>query len=66
MTWENFGRLSKEARIHFYRCPGCGEMVDNRLIEDVKIHHDHVLHPRPSPLPRQHQISADPSYSELA
>jgi hypothetical protein len=29
----------------FYRCPQCGAEVDNRQIEQVRRHHDHVLHP---------------------
>jgi hypothetical protein len=29
-----------------YRCPACGEMVDNTDRESVRVHHDHVLHPR--------------------
>ena len=31
---------------NLYRCPACGEMVDNRQREAVRFHHDHVLHPR--------------------
>jgi hypothetical protein len=66
MTWEDFGRLSKEERNHFYRCPGCGKLVDNRQIEDVKVHHDHVLHTRPSAPLRQQQPSAAPPHTEAA
>jgi uncharacterized Zn finger protein len=29
-----------------YRCPECGEMVNNRDPEAIRLHHDHVLHPR--------------------
>jgi hypothetical protein len=29
-----------------YRCPACGEMVHNADREAVRLHHDHVLHPR--------------------
>jgi hypothetical protein len=29
----------------FYRCPACGAEVDNQQREDVRFHHDHVLHP---------------------
>jgi PHP family Zn ribbon phosphoesterase len=29
-----------------YRCPACGEMVDNRCKAEVFRHHDHVLHPQ--------------------
>lgn len=32
----------------FYRCPGCGESVDRRHVDDVREHHHHVLH-RPCP-----------------
>ena len=28
----------------FYRCPGCGETVDQRRMDDVLEHHRHVLH----------------------
>ena len=28
-----------------YRCPACGEMVDNDQIADVLEHHQHVLRP---------------------
>jgi len=33
----------------FYRCPACGEMVDNHDRAAVGFHHDHVLHPRFDP-----------------
>lgn len=29
-----------------YRCPACGKMVDNYDREAVRVHHDHILHPR--------------------
>jgi hypothetical protein len=32
-----------------YRCPGCGETVDNLDREAVRLHHDHVLRPRQNP-----------------
>jgi hypothetical protein len=28
---------------YFYRCPGCGEMVDGRNYEKFRTHHYHVL-----------------------
>lgn len=28
---------------HFYRCPGCNEMVDGRQLSEVLLHHQHVL-----------------------
>src|SRR5436305_9862428 len=31
-----------------YRCPGCGELVDSRRLQDVLVHHQHVLHPPPA------------------
>ena len=31
-----------------YRCPGCGQIVDSRRIDEVLEHHQHVLH-RPYP-----------------
>lgn len=30
-----------------YRCPGCAETVDNRDLDAIRIHHQHVLNPRP-------------------
>jgi hypothetical protein len=39
-------RLEKPAKEDFYRCPACGEMVDNRDRAAIRFHHDHVLHPR--------------------
>jgi hypothetical protein len=29
-----------------YRCPACGELVDNTDWDAIRLHHDHVLHPR--------------------
>ena len=26
-----------------YRCPGCGEMVDQRRMDEVLLHHQHVM-----------------------
>ena len=35
-----------------YRCPACGEMVNSSEVEEVRLHHDHVLHPaRPAWFP---------------
>ena len=28
---------------HFYRCPGCNEMVDGGQLSEVLVHHQHVL-----------------------
>ncbi len=46
MTREDFAALSPEEQRNFYRCPACGEMVDNRQLEEIMLHHAHVLHPR--------------------
>jgi hypothetical protein len=35
--------LKSQQRSHFYRCPGCSEMVDGRQLSEVLIHHQHVL-----------------------
>ena len=35
-----------------YRCPACDELVDNTDREAVRLHHDHVLHPRQEILAR--------------
>ena len=32
----------------FYRCPGCGESVDTRRMDQVREHHHHVIN-RPYP-----------------
>ena len=29
-----------------YRCPGCGKMVDSRRMEEVLLHHRHVIEPQ--------------------
>ena len=26
-----------------YRCPGCGEMVDNRRVDEIQLHHRHMI-----------------------
>jgi hypothetical protein len=57
MTRENFDNLPEAERAHFYECPACGEMVDNRRADEVRLHHDHVLRPRPSdtlPVMKEH------------
>jgi hypothetical protein len=47
-------RAQKEKAVHsravrqaerFYRCPACGEQVDNDSPEEIRFHHSHVLHP---------------------
>jgi len=38
-------RTGTPLRKNFYRCPACGEMVNNTDRESVGLHHDHVLHP---------------------
>lgn len=30
---------------NLYCCPACGGLVDNRRRDEVRLHHDHVLHP---------------------
>ena len=35
--------LPSKERSHFYRCPGCSEMVDGRQLSEVLMHHQHVL-----------------------
>jgi hypothetical protein len=39
-------REQQRAPENSYRCPACGEMVENRDLGAVRFHHDHVLHPR--------------------
>ena len=38
---------------NFYRCPACGDLVDGKNIEAVRLHHSHVLHPMSGPFFRQ-------------
>jgi hypothetical protein len=45
MEEKDWEKLPTEERLHFYRCPACGKMVDNRLVEQIAEHHSHVLHP---------------------
>jgi hypothetical protein len=45
MTPEEFDELSPDEQRNFYRCPACGEMVDNRRLDEIVLHHSHVLHP---------------------
>jgi hypothetical protein len=45
MRSEDWKKLSKEDQLHFYRCPACGEMVDNKSMQEITEHHSHVLHP---------------------
>jgi uncharacterized C2H2 Zn-finger protein len=34
----------------FYRCPGCGQMVDNERRDEIQIHHRHVIEQSMPPL----------------
>ena len=45
MEKQRFEDLPAEEQRYFYRCPACGEMVDNRDLDAIVIHHAHVLHP---------------------
>lgn len=42
MASMTFNGAEKE---NFYRCPACGTRVDNAQPEEVRLHHDHILHP---------------------
>ena len=44
MTQKAFAALPSRDQLHFYRCPACGEMVDKRQLEEIVLHHSHVLH----------------------
>jgi hypothetical protein len=46
MERQEFDNLPAEEQRNFYRCPACGEMVDNRKLDEIVLHHAHVLHPR--------------------
>jgi hypothetical protein len=56
MMWESFGKLSKIARDHLYRCSGCGKLVDDRNAVDVEVHRKHFLKRQPAGSPRQQQV----------
>ena len=45
MEEQRFEDLPPEEQRHFYRCPACGKMVDNRDLNAIVLHHAHVLHP---------------------
>jgi hypothetical protein len=45
MQQQEWEKLPTEERLHFYRCPACGEMVDNQSVEEITEHHSHILHP---------------------
>ena len=45
MQKEAFEKLPTKEQLYFFRCPTCGEMVDNRDIAEIVEHHSHVLHP---------------------
>lgn len=45
MTRKDFETLPAKERLHFYRCPACGEMVDRKDVEQITVHHAHILHP---------------------
>jgi len=36
-------KLSPAQSSQFYRCPGCGELVDGGQLSEVLLHHQHVL-----------------------
>jgi hypothetical protein len=38
-------KVSPVPTSRFYRCPGCGEMVNERELSEVLKHHQHVLDP---------------------
>ena len=45
MKQSQYRQLPETERLNFYRCPACREMVDRRRMDEVIIHHSHVLHP---------------------
>jgi hypothetical protein len=50
IAWTAKAKKSRPAPIseNLYRCPGCGEMVNNRDVDAIRLHHQHVLRPRGS------------------
>jgi hypothetical protein len=40
------------AESFFYRCPGCGEMVDGRNDASFRMHHYHMIRSLVAPLAR--------------
>jgi hypothetical protein len=49
MRSADWKKLPKDEQLRFYRCPACGEMVDNKSVEEITEHHSHVLHPERYP-----------------
>ena len=45
MNPAEFDMLPDSEKQHFYRCEQCGEMVDERQLDDVLFHEDHVHRP---------------------
>ena len=45
-----------------YRCPGCGQIVDGRRMEEVRQHHQHLLLQHRYP-PAWFNVTADASRS---
>jgi hypothetical protein len=60
MEKQKFADLPAEEQRYFYRCPACGEMVDNRNLNEIVLHHAHVLHPN------RFVFSRAPAAKELA
>jgi hypothetical protein len=54
------GKSSKERRDHLYRCSGCGKLVDDRNLEEVQLHRNHIFTAQSIRLPRQQQFTAAP------
>jgi Zn-finger nucleic acid-binding protein len=59
-------QVEEQQDSHTYRCPGCGEWVDNREMKQVLAHHQHVIfrsYPPAwfsSPANRTHSGAAEP------
>jgi len=43
MRTRAISKSPREQGSHFYRCPGCDDMVDGRQLTEVLTHHQHVL-----------------------
>ena len=54
---KSFAKAADEPEQFSYRCPGCGEMVDERRMSDVLEHHRHVIQPAYPPAWFQQAIS---------
>ena len=49
MNQQQSQQLTAEEEDNYFSCPVCGERVDRRAREAVRVHHGHMLRPWTSP-----------------